>query len=335
MTIRDKLDELRASCKVEMPTCRTHPDRIAVAFCASCNAPLCQACVTVVPTEARCAGCRSASDRVLVDQGVWFATFMKVLLAKPWAIALLVGIVLFVGLMFFLPQTLEPSKPNVPEPLRGMPIEAPYLEKTFRLGSLGDLWQARGRKKTARGYYRRAEVACRKHVAQEKDRYLKLQARLGVARFQFKAGKYEEAVKTYQALLSESGLGPIEGVAQFRLGQVYEFKLKKPKHAVAHYQAALRFSKKVESLSGASSTMLNFLADDGAGGKSVLAVASLTDTLSDAGAAHQKIKESLAKLTGKPVKTDDPFAALAAKAPVQKKPAAPIDDDPLVIIMGR
>ncbi|MFC1462111.1 tetratricopeptide repeat protein [Verrucomicrobiota bacterium] len=333
MTIRNTLDELRGSCKVEMPTCRTHPDQLAVAFCGTCNAPLCGTCVTVVPTEARCAGCRPASDRVLENRGVWLTTFLAGLLRKPWAIALLVGSVLFVLLILFLPHTLEPSRPNVPEPLRGMPIEAPYLQKTFRLGSLGDLWQARERAALATGYFRRAAIACRKHVAQEKDAYLKLQARLGVARLQAKAGDYEEAVQTYEKLLAEPNPGPTAGVAQFRLGQIYEFKLKDPKRAVAHYRAALQYSRKAESLSGAVSAVLDFHADDGAGGKSVLAIASLTDTLSDAGAAHQKITESLARLTGKPVTTKGAVVAVTPKRPA--KAAPPIDNDPLIIIVEK
>jgi tetratricopeptide (TPR) repeat protein len=176
-------------------------------------------------------------------------------------------------------------------------------------------------------------VACRKHLEQEKDAYLRLQARLGIGRLQAKAGDLDAAIRTYDELIASAGTKPVAGVAHFRLGQIYEFQRKDKAKATEHYRYALQAANEKESMVGFVDAILDYHADDGAGGKRVYAIAALTDTMTSANAARAKIVQSLEALTGE--KVDATAIGLLPKISKTEEPPEVVDKDPLVIIHGR
>lgn len=200
------------------------------------------------------------------------------------------------------------------------------------MGSIGDLYKARKKNDVAASYYLKAAEACERHMKQEKDSYLRLHVRLGIGRQRAKAGDLDAAISTLQNLIADAKNEPVVGAAHFYLGQVYEFQRKDNVKALAHYRIALGAAGGVDSFASPLDVFLDYESDHGAGGKSVYAVAALTDTITDANAARGKIVESIGNITGE---KNNVAVRPFPKTGETEKPAGPENEDPMIIIMGR
>jgi len=317
---------------VRLPACTAHPDTMAVAFCNACGRPICGRCLSVVPVAVQCPACRPIGAQRLPSRTAWLVGFLGGLWRRPWAVTFAAGLLLFLAVIALMPGLLRPVPPAAPQAIRKTTLRAPYLEKTFRLASLGDLLAARGAGSAARSYYKKALAACSAHLATEKNMYLRLQVRLGVGRLQAKSGQTQVATETFRAIIREARDRPATGVAHFYLGQLLEETAPDTEVELPHYRAALEHAQREGRAARGLDTIVSFVADEGEGGKSVYAVAALTDTLVRASGAMAEIAKRIEAITGEPVPAHPVGRVPMPRAQPQEleEPGA----DPLRIVPG-
>lgn len=336
MKLDQELADIRSRLEMSLPQCSLHPDKLAGIFCARCGQPVCQSCLTITPVEPRCAKCRDIVDS-LPTRGAWLAGFMRGLLRQRWALGFAAATAAFLVLLLFLPGLLRarPPEPAIQGIIGGEPLQAPYIEKSFRLRSLGNLYLAASRTDRAQDCYRRALAACRTHLEGEKRPHVRLQVKLAVARLEDKTGDPDGAIATCREVISEAAGGQAAGVAHFYLAATYEFALKDSARALENYRAALTFaeSASADPFSGIEK-MLEYDDNKSAGGRPVYGIAGLTDTHVSASAIRGEVTEAIRRLSGK--KPDDTQDKPTPETPDgEDQPPEGPEDDPLVIIRGK
>ena len=324
------LAKLRAQWSVELPKCAGHPDRVAVAFCAGCGTPICRECVFVLPVEARCRACLSAPGKLLPSRAARLAGLAGDLLRRRWALTFLAGAALFGLLILFMPRLLQPGPPAVPQYLKELRFDAPYLEKVFRLVAIGDIAEAQGKEQYARQRYREAIRACMAYGEKADNAYSVLQVRLAVGRLSARSGATDAAIAIYEQLTSDATGQAVAGVAHYYLGLLYECERGDSARALVHYRAALRHANSEGLMAEPLNLLVDYHAGEKSGSKRAYAIAALTDTLASAAGARADIVAAIARITGK--NPDGSSGTTCDRAP--QHPAG-ADEDPLTVIPGR
>jgi tetratricopeptide (TPR) repeat protein len=266
----------------------------------------------------------------------WLAAFLLVLLCQRWVIAFLTAAFAFTLLTLFLPGLLSARPPAsaTPGSCSGQASRAPYLEKAFRLRTVGDLFLAANQQERAYGLYRRALAASMTHLEGETNAPLRLQVELGVALLQEKSGDADGATETLRKVISDAAGAPAAGVAHFYLGRIYEVARKDSGGALEHYEAALKYVTEISPLD-ALGKACELLTDTSGGSRTAYGIAGLTATHASASALEGDISKSIRRITGKAPDKNRDGSAPSSPAPSDNKLPEATADDPLVIVQGK
>lgn len=336
MKLDPELADIKSRLSVSLPKCDAHRDSFAIAFCGHCGKPICESCLAVTPVEPRCEKCMPVAGQ-LPSMGAWLAGFLGSLVRQRWALSLAGATALFVVLLLFLPGLLRarPPAPPVGGGFGSTPLNAPWIEKAFRLRTAGDLYTAGNSTDKAQELYRRALAACRTHLESEKRTPVRLQVQLAMALLEMKSGSADNSVETCRKVITDSAGGPAAGVAYFYMGQAYELALKNPAKALENYRAALKYAQSANAdPTRGIEKLLEYDDDKGAGGRTLYGIAGLTATHTSAEAVHGDIVEAIRRITGK--EPDESEGGLLAASVIQNdEPPQAEAQDPLVIVRGK
>jgi len=291
-----ELDQQAGDWAIGPPPCAMHRDSDATGICGRCRRPVCRECIVPTLGDVRCDKCRPRWARKLPPQVSATGSFFRTVLRRPWA----VGVVLFLLVagvtLFFMPNAFKPKTPDLPDWLEDATLQAPLLKRAFRLSHAGDLFSGRRDSHRAEDYYEKAMSACAAYNHKYPDSGHRLQVELGIGRLLEKTNRPGEAEKLYQSILeAEEGDMHAAGVAHFYLAQLSESILKDPDAARSHYEQALLAA---ENEDANLDRLIEFYATDRVASRDLYSVAALTDTVTSPVAVVNEIYEGLERCGG-------------------------------------
>lgn len=328
--IRDELQRLAEKWAGDVPICLNHPGREAVAFCNCCCKPVCGSCLVPMPAEVRCLSCRSIAERFLPSYLLFIFSFLRTVLLRRWALSFVVTTAVFLGVIIFMPELIRPKPPPLPAWAADMKLQAPYLEKTFRLNKEGEMFKEAGYAESAAGCFRRAVTACEDYLSQVDGGIYRFQVLLGIGRLHEKLGDMDEAVTVYRSIINGSDKDiQAVGVAHYYLAGIYEREHENKNKALEHYRKALKYSRRdgdfIDKLTA-------YHGGDQRRIRERYSVAALTDTVTSPSAVHRDIADGIERCTEGGT---DSGKARASTGPSGKTDQSlPVEEESLEIILG-
>jgi len=303
--ICEELRELTAGLSDDIPVCVNHPDRRASVFCASCGSPLCDECVVLSPSDARCGACRPAEERLISSRYLPVWVLLKTAFFRPWALGFLITLIVFAGLIVFVPGLTSPRAPELPDWAETMTYRCPYLEKAFRMRTIGDVWRDKGEKEAADKYYLGAITASEKYLLESPPDRIREQVLLGIGRIRERMGATNEAIALYEKVFNGSDASSsARGVAAYYLACIYEKVLNDRTKALDYYKTA---SAAATSDGGFIDKFIDYHAGKQSEMRELYSIAALTDTATSASAFSMNIFEGIEKCSGAQSGKSDDF----------------------------